>query len=221
MPTSSSSSRARCRACSGRMRRWRRRASMIWSPTGRVGLRLAMGSWKSMAACGPRTARICRSLQGTMSRPSSRMRPEMRALSGSRRRMERQSTDLPQPDSPTMARVSPACSSRSTPRTACTCPAGVAKVMCRSSSCSRGVMAGAGLRLEKGGRTLYGAGTAAAPASFPGGPSGRCGASGSGQGAAGRQTTGAPRPACGRRHPRQKHLPAASSVAGSSLRCST
>ena len=150
MPTSSSSSRARCRACSGRMRRWRRRASMIWSPTGRVGLRLAMGSWKSMAACGPRTARICRSLQGTMSRPSSRMRPEMRALSGSRRRMERQSTDLPQPDSPTMARVSPACSSRSTPRTACTCPAGVAKVMCRSSSCSRGVMAGAGLRLEKG-----------------------------------------------------------------------
>ena len=220
MPTSSSSSRARCRACSGRMRRWRRRASMIWSPTGRVGLRLAMGSWKSMAACGPRTARICRSLQGTMSRPSSRMRPEMRALSGSRRRMERQSTDLPQPDSPTMARVSPACSSRSTPRTACTCPAGVAKVMCRSSSCSRGVMAGAGLRLEKGPDSVR-RGNGSRVRVFSRRAIRRCGASGSGQGAAGRQTTGAPRPACGRRHPRQKHLPAASSAAGSSLRCST
>ena len=31
-------------------------------------------------------------------------------------------TDLPQPDSPTMASVLPACTSNETPRTACTVP---------------------------------------------------------------------------------------------------
>ena len=44
------------------------------------------------------------------------MRPRRRARSGSSFMTARQSTDLPQPDSPTTARISPGCSARETPR---------------------------------------------------------------------------------------------------------
>ena len=166
MPTSSSSSRARCRACSGRMRRWRRRASMIWSPTGRVGLRLAMGSWKSMAACGPRTARICRSLQGTMSRPSSRMRPEMRALSGSRRRMERQKHGLAAARFAHDGQGLPGVQFQIDAAHGLYLSGGGGEVDVQVFQLQQGRHGRDGVEVGEGCRTAYGAGTAAAPAFF-------------------------------------------------------
>lgn len=220
MPTSSSSSRARCRACSGRMRRWRRRASMIWSPTGRVGLRLAMGSWKSMAACGPRTARICRSLQGTMSRPSSRMRPEMRALSGSRRRMERQSTDLPQPGFAHDGQGLPGVQFQIDAAHGLYLSGGGGEGDVQVFQLQQGRHGRNGVEVGEGPGQRTARERQPRPRLFPAAirPVRRVRF-----GTGGRRTAddGAPRPACGRRHPRQKHLPAASSAAGSSLRCST
>src|SRR5262249_13547913 len=53
------------------------------------------------------------------SRPSNRMRPpSTRALGASRRMTEKAVTDLPQPDSPTRARVSPGSTAKLTSRTA-------------------------------------------------------------------------------------------------------
>ena len=47
-------------------------------------------------------------------------------------------TDLPEPDSPTTARISPGASSNDTPSTACTTPSSVAKDTFRSSTVRSG-----------------------------------------------------------------------------------
>ena len=74
-----------------------------------TGLREVIGSWNTMDIWAPRTSRICSSLTSRRSRPSNRMRPPVTRPGGlgTRRRIDSALTDLPQPDSPTMATVSP------------------------------------------------------------------------------------------------------------------
>src|SRR5512145_1977433 len=62
------------------------------------------------------------------------MRP---AGSATRRMMLSAETDLPQPDSPTSATVSPSATSQDTPSTARTCPAAVANVVLRLRTSSK------------------------------------------------------------------------------------
>ena len=56
------------------------------------------------------------------------------------RRIDIEVTDLPQPDSPTIATVSPASMWNDTPSTARTMPSGVAKWVCRFSTSSRAML---------------------------------------------------------------------------------
>ena len=95
-------------------------ASAIWSPTLKTGLRLVIGSWKIIAMSLPRTLRISSSERASRSRPSNMISPVGISAGGmSRRRMiDRLVTLLPQPDSPTMPRVSPGMIEKLTPSTA-------------------------------------------------------------------------------------------------------
>src|SRR6185437_13902143 len=56
-----------------------------------------------------------------------------------RRNSAMQVTDLPEPDSPTMPRLSPGSSAKLTPRTACTSPSCWEKLTWRSSISTRGI----------------------------------------------------------------------------------
>ncbi len=109
MPTSVSSSTARARAAASSMRRWIVSGSMIWSPILRTGLSEVIGSWKIMAISRPRTRRISSSERARSSLPSKRtLPPVMRPVAaGSRRMTASAETDLPEPDSPTIATISP------------------------------------------------------------------------------------------------------------------
>ncbi len=55
----------------------------------------------------PRSLDSCRSPKPSSSRPRSRIEPEIRACSGSSPITASADTDLPEPDSPTMASTSP------------------------------------------------------------------------------------------------------------------
>ena len=94
--------------------------SVIWRPTFMVGSNEVMGSWKTIAILGPLMSCICFSLSFTISCSSKRISPPfMMVLAGGLRRMMLLAvTDLPEPDSPTIARVSPRLRSNETPRTA-------------------------------------------------------------------------------------------------------
>jgi hypothetical protein len=72
-----------------------------------------MGSWNTMEIWAPRTWRISSSLSSSRSRPLKLMTPStiLPGGSGIRRKMDMALTDLPQPDSPTMATVSPSSTS--------------------------------------------------------------------------------------------------------------
>ena len=109
MPTSVSSSTARARAALSSMPRWMVSGSMIWRPILKTGLSEVIGSWKIMAISRPRTRRISSSDRVSSSLPSNLTLPAgMRAVaSGSRRITASADTDLPEPDSPTIATISP------------------------------------------------------------------------------------------------------------------
>ena len=86
------------------------------------GLSDVIGSWKIMPMRLPRTARISSSVSVSRLRPSNitsplTMRPGGVGMS---RMIDRLVTDLPDPDSPTMPRVSPRSRSNDTPSTALT-----------------------------------------------------------------------------------------------------
>ena len=83
-----------------------------------------MGSWRMIPILLPRTSSISLSESWRMSRPSRlTCPPTMRpGGEGTRRISERTVTDLPQPDSPTIPRVSPRRRSKLTPSTAFTVP---------------------------------------------------------------------------------------------------
>ena len=98
-------------------------ASVIWSPTVNTGLRLVIGSWKIIAMRLPRMSRICAGERSSRFRPSNMIWPAaIRPGGGTRRITDSDSTDLPQPDSPTMPRVRPRPTEMSTPSTAATSP---------------------------------------------------------------------------------------------------
>jgi len=134
MRTRSSISHARLRAADHGTPRWRTTFSAICVPTVSTGLRLVIGSWKIMEMRCPRRLFISCSERDVSSVPSKRIEPwAMRPVSGGiRRRMESAVTDLPQPDSPTMPRVSPRATSNDTPSTARTTPSRVLNCVWRS-----------------------------------------------------------------------------------------
>ena len=97
-------------------------ASLTWSPTVKIGLRDVIGSWKIMLISFPRI--FCMSFSERLSKSLllNSIRPESKRPGGIEISLSMLSaiTDLPQPDSPTIARVSPWLTWRSTPRTAFT-----------------------------------------------------------------------------------------------------
>ncbi len=76
----------------------------------KVGLRLVIGSWKTMPMRLPRTPRMARSSSRSRSMPSKEMCPPSMWLGGDgiSRRMDIAVTLVPQPDSPTNPTVRPA-----------------------------------------------------------------------------------------------------------------
>ena len=108
MPTRSSSSIARSRARSFGMSSCARICSAIWSPIRSTGFSDAIGSWKIIAISAPRTRCSCASEAPSSSVPLYVAVPPKRAFG---ERVSPSSviavTDLPQPDSPTTARISP------------------------------------------------------------------------------------------------------------------
>src|ERR1700721_2995333 len=86
-----------------------------------VGSSEVSGSWKIIAISLPRTRRMSSCLRPTSSRPSSLIEPlTMAPPGGSSPMIDSPVMDLPQPDSPTMPRVSPASTRMSMLPTACT-----------------------------------------------------------------------------------------------------
>ena len=98
-------------------------ASTIWSPMRYTGLSDVMGSWKIMAMSLPRISRYSFSESVVRSLPSNSIEPPA-TWPGSARRpiIDRLVTDLPEPDSPTMARISPSSTENVTSSTARTTP---------------------------------------------------------------------------------------------------
>ena len=85
-----------------------RYASTIWLPTVYSGCSEDCGSWNTIATASPRT--FIRSLSGnpTISSPPSRIDPVIRVRLRSCRPITAMlDTDLPDPDSPTIASVRP------------------------------------------------------------------------------------------------------------------
>ena len=108
------------------------RVSLTWKPIFHTGLRLDIGSCGTMPIELPRSSTMRFSLAWVMSSPSKMIcPPETRPLPGSRPMAESAVVDLPDPDSPTMATVSPGITVRCALRTALTGPSGVSKVMAR------------------------------------------------------------------------------------------
>src|SRR5215208_919806 len=112
------------------------RLSMIWRPTRIVGSSEVIGSWKTIAIFGPLMSSMRFSESLSRSSPSKTISPPLTIVfdSGFRPMMLLAATDFPDPDSPTMASVSPRLRSKVAPRTACTSPAYVLKEMRRSST---------------------------------------------------------------------------------------
>ncbi len=124
MPTARSSRSASSRALLPERPRWVASTSPICCATVSTGLRLVAGSWKIMAMSRPRTSRICASVSCSSSRSSSRtLPPATKPASGNRRISARAVMDLPQPDSPSSAKVSPACNATLRSSTAYSGPA--------------------------------------------------------------------------------------------------
>ncbi len=138
---------------------WSMTASAIWSPTVKTGFRLVIGSWKIIAMSLPRTWRISSSESASRSRPSKRISPVGISAGGMscRRMIDSEVTLLPQPDSPTSPRVSPARIEKLIPSTARTTPSMTWKYVRRSRTSSRGRpratlpagSAGSGVRVKR------------------------------------------------------------------------
>ena len=107
IPTRSSSSTARAAASDLLIVPCASRASVICSPTRYTGVSAESGSWNTMLMELPRSLDNSRSPSPSSSRPRRRIEPLIRACSGSRPITASADTDLPEPDSPTMASTSP------------------------------------------------------------------------------------------------------------------
>ena len=108
IPTRSSTSTARSRACSLVTSRCSLTASAICLPTVIVGFREVSGSWKIMPISLPRIWRMSSSETVLISRPSSLMLPlTIDPPVGSSLMIDSAVIVLPHPDSPTIPSVSP------------------------------------------------------------------------------------------------------------------
>ena len=115
------------------------RVSRICAPTFHIGLRLLIGSCGTRPTWSPRSTRISFSETWVMSRPSKRICPPvMEPFSASRCAIAMAVVDLPEPDSPTIATVSPGYTSRFALRTPLTGPFEVVNVISRSLISSSG-----------------------------------------------------------------------------------
>src|SRR5205823_11327351 len=109
-------------------------ASAIWFPIFSTGFKDVIGSWNTIATSPPRSRRSSlfdifrRSLPSNVASPL-RIRPGGCGISP---RIASWLTLLPDPDSPTMPRVSPGNTSNDTPSTAWTTPSSVANSTTRS-----------------------------------------------------------------------------------------
>ena len=124
--TSCSISKASLYASSLEICLWIRILSAIWSPIFMVGFSEVIGSWKIIEILLPRMETISFSDFFRRSSPwnnTSEFSPIIVFDSGSNRMIAFEDTVLPQPDSPTIARVSPLCRLKSIPLTACEIPA--------------------------------------------------------------------------------------------------
>src|SRR5258708_39557170 len=105
-----------------------------------TGLRLDITSWKIIELPLPRMALISRSESCSRSVPWKRTEPAiLPGGSGMSRISDIEVTDLPQPDSPTMANVSPSLTWNDTPSTARLIPSGVRKWVCRFCTSSNAI----------------------------------------------------------------------------------
>ena len=139
MPTRRNQSMARRRAASPRSEVCVVSVSMIWSPTRMTGFRLVEGSWKIMPMRPPRTPRIALSGRRFRSSPSrSICPPTMRPASGSSRSSASAVMLLPQPDSPTSAKVSRRATASPRRLTAWVMPRSPAMSISRSRTSSMG-----------------------------------------------------------------------------------
>src|SRR3954453_4963298 len=116
-----------------------RSTSSIWSPTLRIGLSAARGFWKIIEISRPRRSRICSSVAPLTSMPENITEPSAILPARSRMRITAyEVTDLPEPDSPTMPRVSPFATEMSTCCTAFTMPRRVTNSTVRSRTSGSG-----------------------------------------------------------------------------------
>ncbi len=139
MPTRSRRLNASARASRRPSPRWMRSGSAICSPIVKTGLRLDIGSWKIIEMSLPRSRPISRLERPSSSAPWNRIDPDTTSPGwGTRPRIDRHVTLLPEPDSPTSPSVSPARISNETPLAARTTPCEVANIVTRSRTLSRG-----------------------------------------------------------------------------------
>ncbi|CAH0312388.1 hypothetical protein SRABI70_04771 [Pseudomonas sp. Bi70] len=116
--TRSSNCRARWRAALPFRPRCWRSTSSIWKPTVKLGFRAVIGSWKIIDRSLPTIWRRWRPLSFSMSVPSKSSRSARTMPGESIRPISAiMVTDLPEPDSPTMASTSPLSTFRSRPST--------------------------------------------------------------------------------------------------------
>jgi hypothetical protein len=105
------------------------------SPMVTTGLSEVIGSWNTIAISAPHRAFFCLDDFPISSSPAYVTEPVVTELALVLRPMiERDSTVLPEPDSPTTPSVRPRASENDTPSTARTAPAGTAKCVLRSST---------------------------------------------------------------------------------------
>ena len=144
MPTRSSRVLQRARICSAGVFGWcAAMASPSCSPMRMKGLSEVIGSWKIMPMRLPRSWRRVSGGASSMETPSKAIlasAPYSVMLSGCRRTMLIAVTDLPEPDSPTSASVSPLFRLKLTPRTACTVSRSRRNLTSRLSMVRRGVL---------------------------------------------------------------------------------
>ncbi len=141
MRTESSTAMARFSASASPRPLCRRSPSTICVPMLSTGLRLVIGSWKIMAMSSPRMSCISGSDSLNRSRPWKIAVPAVMRPPGLGRRPINESavTDLPDPDSPAMHKVSPALRVKLRPSTTVNAPLGVANATRRLSRARRGV----------------------------------------------------------------------------------
>src|SRR6266850_4806266 len=121
-----------------------RSTSSICRPTLRIGLSAARGFWKIIDISRPRRSRIWLSSAARTSTPENITEPSAMRPARSRMRITAKDvTDLPEPDSPTIASVSPLATWMSMFFTACTMPRRVENSTVRSLMSSSGIGGGA------------------------------------------------------------------------------